>query len=157
MQIRIIAVGTRMPRWVDEACADYSGRFAPGEINIEWKEIRPEPRGTTGNKQSWLEREAVRIRQALPEQAWRVTLDEHGRDYDTAALARRLEFWRNLGRPLAVLIGGADGLAPDLKSNADEQIRLSSLTLPHALVRVLLAEQLFRAWSILNNHPYHRA
>lgn len=155
MLIRVIAVGTRMPRWVDEVSADYSGRLRP-DVAVEWKIVKAEPRLASGNPSVWMAREAERIRQMLPPQAHQVVLDEHGRDLNTRDLATRLQGWRDSGKPLAILIGGADGLDGSLKTQADEQIRLSSLTLPHPLVRVLLAEQLFRAWSMLTNHPYHR-
>src|SRR5690606_31120906 len=97
------------------------------------------------------------IKAALPASARRVVLDERGRDIDTATLAHRFEAWREGARPVAILVGGPDGLEPALKASADETLRLSSLTLPHPLVRVLLAEQLYRAWSINAGHPYHRA
>ncbi len=145
-----------MPAWVETAVNDYSSRL-PSEYTIEWKEIKPEPRSASGNPALWKQREAQRIRQSLPEHCYRVVLDERGRDLTTIQLAQRLAHWRDTGRPVAIVIGGADGLADDLKSEADEQIRLSSLTLPHMLVRVVLAEQLFRAWSVLAKHPYHRA
>ncbi len=156
MLIRIIAVGTRMPAWVDQAVSDYDGRF-PADFTIEWKPIKAEPRGATGSPGAWMTREAARIRQALPPGATVVALDEHGRDLDTHALSERLARWRDSARPLAIVIGGPDGLDAGFKAQADERIRLSSLTLAHPLVRVVLIEQLFRAWSILANHPYHRA
>ena len=144
-----------MPGWVESAVADYSGRL-PAEIAIEWKEVRAEPRGASGSTSVWLQREAERIGAAIPPGAWRIVLDERGRDVDTRELARRLASWRERGTPAAILIGGPDGLAEPLRATANETLRLSSLTLPHPLVRVLLAEQLFRAWSILSGHPYHR-
>ncbi len=156
MLIRIITVGVRMPAWVEAAVTDYSARM-PAEFKLEWKEIKPEPRAASGNASLWKQREAQRIQASLPENALRIILDEHGRDLSTVQLSQRLAHWRESGRPVAILIGGADGLANELKALADEELRLSSLTLPHMLVRVLLAEQLFRAWSILANHPYHRA
>lgn len=156
MLIRIIAVGVRMPAWVQSAVNDYSARL-PAEFKLEWKEIKPEPRSANGNASLWKQREAQRIRLSVPENAWCVVLDEQGRDINTVQLSQRLSLWRDAGRPVAILIGGADGLASEIKLQADEQMRLSSLTLPHMMVRVLLAEQLFRAWSVLANHPYHRA
>lgn len=155
MLIRVITVGTKPPAWVDTAVDDYSSRM-PAEIDLEWKEIRPEPRSASGSSTTWMAREAQRIRQALPSNAWIVALDERGKDLTTLALAKRLEHWRVLAQPVAILIGGADGIDMSLRAEAHEQIRLSSLTLPHMLVRVVLAEQLFRAWSVISNHPYHR-
>jgi 23S rRNA (pseudouridine1915-N3)-methyltransferase len=156
MLLRVIAVGTRMPAWVEQAVADYSGRL-PAEVRLEWREVRAAQRGRSADEARWMREEAARIEAALPPSARRVVLDEHGRDIDTAGLARRLAAWREEARPVAIVIGGPDGLDPALKAGADETLRLSSLTLPHPLVRVLLAEQLYRAWSINAGHPYHRA
>lgn len=156
MLLRVIAVGTRMPAWVDQAVADFSGRL-PAEIRLEWREVRAATRGRAADQARWMREEAGRIEAALPASARRVVLDERGRDIDTATLARRFETWREDARPVAILVGGPDGLEPALKASADETLRLSSLTLPHPLVRVLLAEQLYRAWSINAGHPYHRA
>jgi 23S rRNA (pseudouridine1915-N3)-methyltransferase len=103
-----------------------------------------------------MQREAERIRSAIMPGAWRVVLDERGRDQTTRQFAQRVGAWRDRGAPVALVIGGPDGIDPSLRDEADELVRLSSLTLPHPLVRVLLAEQLFRAWSILTGHPYHR-
>ncbi len=155
MQIRIVAVGTKMPAWVGAAVEDYSRRLA-GDWQVEWREVRAEPRGASGHAKAWMQREAERIRGALPQGGRLVVLDEHGRDLDTRQFAQRLAGWRDDARPVAIVIGGPDGLDPALARDADETLRLSSLTLPHPLVRVVLAEQLFRAWSILAGHPYHR-
>ncbi|MFA7503149.1 MAG: 23S rRNA (pseudouridine(1915)-N(3))-methyltransferase RlmH [Burkholderiaceae bacterium] len=156
MLLRVVAVGTRMPAWVTQAVAEFSGRM-PAEISLEWREVRAAPRSRSADETRWMREEATRIEAAIPASARRVVLDERGRDIDTAGLARRLEAWREDARPVAILVGGPDGLDPALKAGADETLRLSSLTLPHPLVRVLLAEQLYRAWSINAGHPYHRA
>jgi 23S rRNA (pseudouridine1915-N3)-methyltransferase len=155
MLIRVVAVGTRMPAWVGAAVDDYARRLPPDWL-LEWREVRAEQRGASGHAQGWMQREAQRIRAALPAGARRVVLDEHGRDVDTRELARRVAGWRDDARPVAIVIGGPDGLDAAFAREADETLRLSSLTLPHPLVRVVLAEQLFRAWSILAGHPYHR-
>ena len=155
MRLRIVAVGTRMPSWVTEAVDEY-GKRMPAECAIEWREVRPEARSAGGSARQWVEREAGRIRAALPQGVHLVLLDERGRDLDTRALAGRLERWREQAQPVALVIGGPDGVDPLLRAEAAESLRLSSLTLPHPLVRVLLAEQLYRAWSILSGHPYHR-
>ena len=155
MRLLIVAVGERVPGWVDEAFADYSRRM-PRKARIELIEIRPERRGGSRTPAQCMRAEAARIEAALPPQARRIVLDERGADFTTARLAESLGRWLGKGRDLAFIIGGADGLDPALKSTAELQLRLSSLTLPHALVRVLLAEQLYRAVSILDNHPYHR-
>ncbi|MGB3835215.1 23S rRNA (pseudouridine(1915)-N(3))-methyltransferase RlmH [Castellaniella sp.] len=155
MKLHVVAVGTRMPAWVQDAWQDYARRM-PRDCLVELHEIRPEPR-THGKTVAQLMRaEAQRIESALGPHVWRVILDEHARDTTTQDLARHLETWRASGQDIAFIVGGPDGLDPDLKHSARQALRLSSLTLPHPMVRVLLAEQLYRAWSILANHPYHR-
>ena len=145
-----------MPGWVDEAFDEYARRM-PHKARGELIEVRPERRGATRTPAQCMAAEAARIHAAIPAHSGRIVLDEHGRDLSTVQLTDRLDRWLGEGRDLAFVIGGPDGLAPDIKASADVQIRLSSLTLPHGLVRVLLAEQLYRAVSILDNHPYHRA
>ncbi|WP_323012613.1 23S rRNA (pseudouridine(1915)-N(3))-methyltransferase RlmH [Castellaniella sp.] len=156
MKLRIYAVGTRMPAWVQAAWQDYTKRM-PRECQIELHEIRPEPRTHGKTPAQLMQAEAQRIEAALPASPiWRVILDEHGQDLSTRALASHLETWREAGQDIALIIGGPDGLEPALKKTARQMLRLSSLTLPHPMVRVLLAEQLYRAWTILSGHPYHR-
>ncbi len=155
MLIRVVAVGTKMPDWVRSAVDDYTGRMPP-EIRVEWREVRAEPRSAGATQAVWMAREAQRIRAALPPGAHLVALDERGADLRTRDLADCLQRWQHAAQAVAILIGGPDGLEPALKAQARERLRLSSLTLPHPLVRVLLAEQLYRAWSVLANHPYHR-
>lgn len=155
MRIRVIAVGTKPPAWVREATQEYSKRLPP-EFKLEWCEVRPQTRGPSGHAPAWMAAEAQRIREAIPTGATLIVLDERGEDLSSRMLATRLERWRERSAPLAIIIGGPDGLDPVLKSQGHEQIRLSSLTLPHPLVRVVLAEQLFRACTILAGHPYHR-
>jgi 23S rRNA (pseudouridine1915-N3)-methyltransferase len=155
MLIRVVAVGTRMPAWVGAAVDDYTKRFPPG-FTVEFREVRAEARSNAGNAAAWMLKEAGRIEAALPAGCRLVVLDERGRDLDTRRLAERMRAWQEEARPVALLIGGPDGLDATLKARADESLRLSSLTLPHPLVRVLLAEQLYRGWSILAGHPYHR-
>ena len=155
MRIRVIAVGLKPPSWVRQAAEDYASRLPP-DLRLDWAEVRPEARGASGHASAWMAAEAARIRELIPPGATVVALDEHGDDLTSRALAGRLERWRDRSAPLAILIGGPDGLDPILKGEAHERIRLSSLTLPHALVRVVVAEQLFRAWAINAHHPYHR-
>lgn len=155
MLLRVIAVGTRMPTWVDDAVDTYSRRMPP-ELRIDWRTVRAEPRESGATAARCLAREAQRVRDATPAGARRVVLDERGSDVDSAALATRLVAWQRDARAVAIVIGGPDGLDASLKAEADERLRLSSLTLPHALARVLLAEQLYRAWTIADGHPYHR-
>lgn len=145
-----------MPRWVDEAFDEYARRM-PRDRRVELVEVRPAPRAGGRTTDQLLEAEAGRIERALPRGAFRVALDERGREFSTAAFAKWLEAQRREGRDPAFLIGGADGLAPRVKSGAELLLRLSAMTLPHGLARVLLAEQLYRAASILDGHPYHRA
>jgi len=155
VKLTVVAVGTRMPAWVDAAFADYARRM-PRRALLELVEIRPEPRRPTTSTAQVLAAEAKRIRAALPARCRSVALDERGRALTTAELARSLETWLASGEDLAFLIGGPDGLAGDLKRSAALTMRLSSFTLPHGLARVVLGEQLYRALSILDGHPYHR-
>ncbi len=156
MKLHIIAVGTRMPKWVDEAWNDYAKRM-PSDFELLLHEIKPAARTSGKSTEQLLLLEAQRIQISLPAQAWQVVLDERGRELSTAALATRLRFWQENQQTVALVVGGPDGLHHQIKQQANETLRLSALTLPHPLVRILLAEQLYRAWSILAGHPYHRA
>ena len=154
MKLRVVAVGQRQPAWAQTAYAEFEKRFPP-ELRLELHAVKAEPRGSRPAAQL-MAAEALRLEAALPRGVRRVVLDEHGTRVTTLQLAERIEAWRHDGRDVALLIGGPDGLAPALKASADETLRLSELTLPHALVRVLLAEALYRAWTVLVKHPYHR-
>jgi 23S rRNA (pseudouridine1915-N3)-methyltransferase len=156
VKLVVAAVGNRMPDWVQSAWDDYAKRL-PADCALSLKEIKPEPRTTGKTPAQMMAAEARRIEAALPPGARRIALDEHGRDLTTMALSQQLEQWRAGGQDVVFLVGGPDGLDAGLKASCDGLIRLSSLTLPHPMVRVVLAEQLYRAWAILNNHPYHRA
>jgi 23S rRNA (pseudouridine1915-N3)-methyltransferase len=156
MKLVLVAVGQRQPAWADAAFDDIAKRFA-AECRLELKAVKTEPRTSGKTAQAMMAAEAERIEAAVPKGARRVILDERGERRSTAQLAERLRFWLGDGRDVALVIGGPDGLDASLKASADETLRLSDLTLPHALARVLLAEALYRAWSLLNNHPYHRA
>jgi 23S rRNA (pseudouridine1915-N3)-methyltransferase len=151
--LRIVAVGQRVPDWAQTAWDDYAKRFPP-EIRIELKAVKTEPRGSK-TLETLYAAERTRIEAAIPRGARVVALDERGEVLSTPALARRLTLWQEQG-DVALLIGGPDGLDPALRQAAHERIRLSDLTLPHAFARVLLVEQLYRAWSINAKHPYHR-
>jgi 23S rRNA (pseudouridine1915-N3)-methyltransferase len=155
MKLLVVAIGQRQPAWADAAWADFAKRFPP-EMRLELKALKAEPRDQGRTAQQLKAAEAARIEAALPKGAWRVVLDEHGSARTTAQLAERMAAWRAEGRDTAFVIGGPDGLADALKTGADETLRLSHLTLPHAFARVLLAEALYRAWSVLEGHPYHR-
>lgn len=150
----MVAVGQRQPAWADTAWADFAKRFPP-EMRLELKALKAEPRSGHSAEQC-MAAEAARFEAALPRGVRRVLLDERGSRLTTAQLAERLAFWRGDGRDVAFLIGGPDGIAPALKASADESLRLSDLTLPHAFARVLLAEGLYRAWTLHEGHPYHR-
>lgn len=154
MKLLLVAVGQRQPAWADEAYHDYAKRFPP-DLRLELKAVKAEPRSGKTAEQL-MAAEAVRIEVALPKGVRRVVLDEHGTRLTTVQLAQRLTAWTHDGRDAALIVGGPDGLAPSLKASADETLRLSDLTLPHAFVRVLLAEALYRAWTVTINHPYHR-
>jgi 23S rRNA (pseudouridine1915-N3)-methyltransferase len=156
VKILILAVGHRMPDWVLTAWDDYAKRM-PADWSISLKEIKPEPRTSGKTPQQMMLAEAKRIEAAIPDQTLRIALDEHGRDFTTQMFASKLQSWHNSSQNIAIIIGGADGLDPNLKSSCEGLIRLSSMTMPHPMVRVFLVEQIYRAWSILVNHPYHRA
>jgi 23S rRNA (pseudouridine1915-N3)-methyltransferase len=156
MKLVLVAVGQRQPAWADAAFDDFAKRF-PAECRLELKAVKAEPRTSGKTAQAMMAAEAGRIDAAVPKGARRVILDERGDRRTTTQLAERLRFWLGDGRDVALIIGGPDGLDVSLKASADETLRLSDLTLPHAFARVLLAEALYRAWSLLNNHPYHRA
>ena len=156
MKIQLIAVGTRMPVWVQTAYADYAARL-PRESALVLKEIAVAERGKNADLARLKRDEGEKILKALPRDATVIALDEHGTQWDSVALSAQLKSWLASGRDTALLIGGPDGHAPEVLARADKTWALSKLTLPHALVRVLVAEQLYRAHSILTNHPYHRA
>ena len=154
MKLVLVAVGQRQPAWADTAYADFAKRFPP-ELRLELKAVKAETRGSKTAEQL-MAAEATRLEAAIPKGARRVVLDEHGVRLTTLQLAERMKAWMNDGRDVALLVGGPDGLAADLKLTSDETLRLSDLTLPHAFVRVLLAEALYRGWTVMVNHPYHR-
>ena len=155
MRITIAAVGTRLPAWADQAVQDYLDRF-PRDFEVTLKPIRPEARRQQPVARS-LQSEQARLSAAVAGCDRVIALDERGADWNTEQLARQIGRWRDASEHVSFLIGGADGLSEPLKAGAQVTLRLSSLTLPHALARVVLVEQLYRAWSILENHPYHRA
>ena len=155
MKLLVIAVGQRVPDWAQTAWADYAKRFPP-ELRLELKAIKTEPRSGGKTTEQIMAAERQRIEAAIPAGTHVVALDERGSALTTAALAAKLNQWQGQGGDVALLIGGPDGLHPALRQAAHERIRLSDLTLPHAMVRVLLVEQLYRAWSINAGHPYHR-
>ena len=154
MKLLIVAVGQRVPDWAQTAWDDYAKRF-PSELKVELKAVKTEPRGSK-TLQTLYAAERQRIEAAIPRGTRIVALDERGAALTTQALASRLKDWQLGGDDVALVIGGPDGLDPAFRAAAHERIRLSDMTLPHAMARVLLIEQLYRAWSINANHPYHR-
>ncbi|MEO6824593.1 MAG: 23S rRNA (pseudouridine(1915)-N(3))-methyltransferase RlmH [Nitrosospira sp.] len=156
MRFLIFAVGIKMPKWVEASFDEYARRM-PHEAAIELVEIKPEKRGEGKKVEQLLVAEAARILAALPSKCRIVAMDERGRQWTTAKLADSITGWMRNGGDTAFLLGGADGLDTDIKNSADEILALSAMTLPHGLARILLAEQLYRAVSLINRHPYHRA
>ena len=154
MRLTIVAVGLKVPDWAQTAYDDYAKRFPP-EIKVELKAVKTEPRASK-TLDTLLSAEKARIEGAIVRGTHIVALDERGTSVTTVALAARLTAWQLSGDDVAIVIGGPDGLDSSFKKVAHERLRLSDLTLPHAMVRVLLIEQLYRAWSITINHPYHR-
>jgi 23S rRNA (pseudouridine1915-N3)-methyltransferase len=154
MKLLIVAVGLRVPDWAQTAWDDYVKRFPP-EIKVELKAVKTEPRGSK-TLETLYAAERSRIEAAIPKGCRVVALDERGTALTTSALATRLKNWQLESDDVALVIGGPDGLDPQFKQTAHERIRLSDMTLPHAFARVLLIEQLYRAWSINAGHPYHR-
>ncbi|HEY6483203.1 MAG TPA: 23S rRNA (pseudouridine(1915)-N(3))-methyltransferase RlmH [Steroidobacteraceae bacterium] len=155
MRVRLVAVGTRLPGWVREAYDEYVTRLQP-MLKISLTEIQPGNRSAGRPVQLAMETEARRVMAAVRDEEYVVALDERGKQLDTRELAAWLALRMRAGRNLTFLIGGPDGLAPAALARSDFRWSLSRLTLPHALVRVVLAEQLYRANGVLNNHPYHR-
>lgn len=154
MRLLVVAVGQRVPDWAQVAWDDYAKRFPP-DLRLELKAVKTEPRASK-TLPALLAAERERIEAAIPRGARVVALDERGTALTTQALAAKLKAWQLENDTVVLAIGGPDGLDPAFRQGAHERIRLSDLTLPHAMVRVLLAEQLYRAWSINAGHPYHR-
>lgn len=155
MKLVVVAVGQRLPAWADAAYEEYARRFPP-ELRLDLKVVKAEARSSGKPVELLMSAERARIEAALPKGCRRVALDERGSRVTTTQLAERLLGWQRDGRDVALLIGGPDGLDPALREGADESLRLSDLTLPHAFARVMLAEALYRAWTVSIGHPYHR-
>ncbi|MCU7935273.1 MAG: 23S rRNA (pseudouridine(1915)-N(3))-methyltransferase RlmH [Candidatus Thiodiazotropha sp. (ex Dulcina madagascariensis)] len=156
MKIYLISVGNRMPRWVVEGYQEYARRM-PAECALRLIELDPGFRGRKADISRTLRGEGERMRKAVPKGCRVLALDVNGSAWSTEQLSGKLETWMGDGRDMALLVGGPEGLAPDCLQQAEGRWSLSPLTLPHPLVRVVVAEQLYRAWSLLRNHPYHRA
>ena len=155
MRIKLLAVGTKMPAWVEQGVNEYSKRLPP-EIKFEIKEIPPGKRGKGADIKRAIAAEGQQMLAAIPEADKVIALEVTGRAWGTEKLAGELQQWQREGDNITLLVGGPDGLASECQARANQQWSLSALTLPHPLVRIVLAEQLYRAWAINNNHPYHR-
>jgi len=155
MQIDLIAVGKRMPTWIDEGFKEYAKRL-PKNINFNLIEINPTIRGKNNSAENYKQKEEGNINAALAEKSVIIALDEHGKTISSQKLATQLQTWNDENQHISLIIGGADGLSDAIKKKASQLWSLSDMTLPHGLVRVMIAEQIYRAWSITQNHPYHR-
>jgi len=156
MKLNLLAVGTKMPAWVNDGYQEYAKRL-PRECQLVLHEIPPAKRGKSGHASHWMEEEGERILTAIPADHHVVSLDVKGKSWTTEQLAEQMQNWLRDGRDVSLLVGGPDGLATQCRQRADQSWSLSALTLPHPLVRIVMAEQLYRAWTVLKNHPYHRA
>ncbi|MDO4644075.1 MAG: 23S rRNA (pseudouridine(1915)-N(3))-methyltransferase RlmH [Cardiobacteriaceae bacterium] len=156
MQIEIIAIGQKMPDWVNQGFADYAARFA-GDLSLNLHEIPLQKRSNANQLATAQHKETAQVRAALQHCDYCVTLDIHGKEHSSEGLAKRLQYWQENHRRLGLIIGGPEGISQEIKSLANESWSLGKLTLPHPLVRVIIAEALYRAWSINRHHPYHRA
>ena len=155
MKVRLLSVSNRQPRWVQDGCAEYEKRL-PRPWQFRLVEVRPEARTSGADPRRVQHAEAVRIRQQVPRSALLVALDERGASWSTEQFAERIEAWQHVGKDLAFVIGGADGLDPELRGDADHCMSLSPMVMPHGLVRVMFVEQLYRAATIIQGHPYHK-
>lgn len=155
MKLHIIALGTRMPSWVQTAFQDYAKRFPP-HLSLQLHEIKLSKRPKNAPLQAIIQREGELMLAAIPPQSHVVALDVTGKQFDTPGFAAQLEQWQERTQSVCFLIGGPEGLSEACLARADQRCSLSALTFPHPLVRVVLVEQLYRAWSVLEQHPYHR-
>jgi 23S rRNA (pseudouridine1915-N3)-methyltransferase len=155
LRLSLIAASNRQPEWVDDGAADYAKRLR-GRCTLEIKTVPLARRTPTAPVERAIHEEGERMLALVPQGAHVVALLETGKPWSTKELARKLEGWMQLGAPVSLLVGGPDGLSPECVARTNERWSLSSLTLPHGLVRVVVAEALYRAWSLLENHPYHR-
>jgi len=155
MKINLIAIGDQMPNWVETAFTDYQKRM-PRECQLLLHEIPMPKRSKTTSIEKLKSLEAELILKKIPANNYIIALDEYGKSWSTSSLADEMKLWLTSGQNISIIIGGPDGLASSILQTAKEKRSLSKLTLPHPVVRIIVAEQLYRAWSILNNHPYHR-
>jgi len=155
LKIHLIAVGKKIPEWINAGFSEFSKRMPP-ELQINLIEITPSIRNKATPIEKNIKEEGERIQSAIPSNSKLIVLDEKGTSFNSIALSKKMESWLPMGQDITLVIGGANGIDPVIKKQANEKWSLSSFTLPHALARVLIAEQLYRAWSILQGHPYHR-
>ncbi|WP_218353011.1 23S rRNA (pseudouridine(1915)-N(3))-methyltransferase RlmH [Alteromonas lipotrueiana] len=155
MRIQIVAVGTKMPGWVETGTNEFLRRF-PVDLPVSFTEIPAQKRGKNADIKRILQKEGQATLSVIPKDHRIVTLEVTGKPWDTPTLARQLDQWKMDGRDVSLLIGGPEGLAPECIALAEQRWSLSPLTLPHPLVRVIVTESLYRAWSVTQNHPYHR-
>lgn len=155
MKVHLLAIGQRMPKWVEQGYKEYASRLS-ANVQIELKEIPAAKRVRNSVIEKIKEDEGQRLLAAVPAGAKIIVLDEHGKSQSTKQLAGRLDEWIQMSQDVAILIGGADGLSQECLQKADMKWSLSAFTFPHPLVRIILVEQVYRAWSLLTNHPYHR-
>lgn len=155
MRINLIAVGTKMPAWVQAGYEEYAKRLT-GECRLQLIEVEAGKRGKNADMVQILRNEGVRMLAAIPAHSYVIALDVQGQMWNTTQLSQQLQKWQLLGRDISLLIGGPEGLAPECLAKAELKWSLSALTFPHPLVRVVVAEQLYRAWSLLRGHPYHK-
>ena len=155
MQISIVAVGIRLPSWINQGVNEYIKRLPP-EVNVNLIEVPPVKRNKSAPAEKILKQEAEKIRAVIAKGSYLIVLDEHGKSRRTTVFAQNMDSWMREGKNIAFVIGGADGIEQDLKDKANELWSLSDFTLPHGIARVLLIEQLYRAWTVIKKHPYHR-
>ncbi|OOV86524.1 23S rRNA (pseudouridine(1915)-N(3))-methyltransferase RlmH [Oceanospirillum linum] len=155
MRIKLIAVGTKMPKWVEQGYEEYAKRL-PREFSLELMEIAPGNRGKNADIERAIRKEGELMMSKISSSDHVVALEVLGKTWSTEQLAKEAEGWQMLGRDVCLLVGGPEGLAQECKQRANQQWSLSPLTLPHPMVRLLLAEQVYRAWSVIQGHPYHR-
>ncbi len=153
--MHLVAVGKRMPGWIADGFTEYQKRLS-GNITLELREVAACAKKHAGGPEEVRAREEKNLRSGIPPGAWVVALDRHGKAWDTLTLVACMRDWQSKARDIAFVVGGPEGLSPEFIESADQIWSLSPLTLPHALVRVVVAEQLYRAWSVINHHPYHR-
>lgn len=155
MRIKLIAFGTKMPSWVTESFQEYTKRL-PQDFYFELRELPLQKRGKNGDLKRILQRESQTMLNEIDNRHHCIALDMQGKSWDTETLSQKLQTWQSSGQDICFLIGSPEGLSTECKARANQCWSLSALTLPHPLVRVILAEQLYRSWSLLNRHPYHR-